>query len=175
LLPGRLIEPMGAAKWISGDRRLDVSGETTVLRRPESDAQEWSTTELVHEHESVLDDVRDLEASVIRRARELDVARTAAVKAKAAAADAGDRDKDPMTAAAMTEEAAKLQQTADTAEAELASIMGIAANYREHAGRTTLRYLRAEMRSRGMLLPTLPPSLKDLADEGEAEGADGEG
>jgi transcriptional regulator with XRE-family HTH domain len=175
LLPGRMMDPAEAAKWIYGERTLDVSGATTTMRRPNyGSIGEWSAQILIDEHESVLEDVRDLEDGVHQRNLELDAARTGVGMAQAAAADAAERDNDPETAAAMTEEAAKRQQTADAAEAKLVSAMRDAARSREHAIRT-LGGVRAEMRRRGMMLPALPPSLKDLSGDDEMRATDGEG
>jgi transcriptional regulator with XRE-family HTH domain len=178
MLPGRMVDPLEAAKWVYGERVLNVTGSAIVLRSPRTDdMREDSSLLLAEEHEVVVGDVREGEAEVLRRARDLDAARAGVSGAHAAATDAAEHDGDLETAAALMAETERRQQIADAAEVQLASAMSNAAMYRRVAV-LQLGSVRAEMRRRGMLLPDLPPSLKgidDTADQVEVGVADGEG
>lgn len=152
LLPGRMMDPLQAAKWVYGEFTLDVTGSATVLAESDGSIEGESNRRLAEEYGNLLDDVYFSRA--------------------VAAAD----DVDPATAVAMTTEAVELQQPADVNEAlldpglRIAAIMGGSARMREVAARQ-LRYVRAEMRRRGMLVPDLPTELKGEVSDDTAAGS----
>jgi transcriptional regulator with XRE-family HTH domain len=162
LLPGQMMDPLQAARWVDGELALDVTGPEPVFRTP--GAGDQSGTRLAEEHASLLDEVRVHEAEIARCVRDLDVAETAIAMAVAEAADAAAHDESPAFLAEMEAEIAKRRQTAAVARDQLAYRTSVADRYQEAAAQS-LRYIRAEMRRRGMLLPPLPPSLKDPADD----------
>lgn len=164
ILPGRKMDPLQASRWIDGELMLDVTGPTTDLRPPPFG--EGSGIGLLEEHAALLDQVSAHEAEVVRSERDLDAARTGVTMLEAAAADAAGHDNDPETSAALTAQAAKQREVMATAAATLAYRADAEEKYREVAA-GSLRLIRAEMRRRGMILPPLPPSLKEAAD---AEG-----
>jgi transcriptional regulator with XRE-family HTH domain len=168
LLPGRKMDPLQASRWVDGQLVLDATGPTTDFRLPSQ--AEGSGIALVERHAAVLDQVHQHEAEVIRSERDLDAARTNADMITAAALDAAEHDKDPETAAMLRAEAEKHRRTQAAAMAELHYRVTSAEAYQAVAIQS-LRFIRAEMRHRGMILPPLPPSLKDEADapEGSAE------
>lgn len=168
LLPGRMMDPLQAARWVDGELALDVTGPEPVFRAP--DAGDESGTRIAEAHASLLDEVRVHEAEIARCVRDLDVAETALRMAAAEAADATAHKESPAFLAELEAEIAKRRQTAAVARDQLAYRTSVAERYQETASQT-LRYIRAEMRRRGMILPALPPSLKDPADDmdGHAE------
>lgn len=168
LLPGRKVDPLQASRWIDGQLVLDATGPTTDFRLPSQ--VEGSGIALVEQHEGVLDQVRQHDAEVVRSERDADAAAASVMMITAAALDAAERDKDPETAARLQEEADKYRRARLAAQAQLDYRLHAAEAYRVVAVQS-LRFIRAEMRRRDMILPPLPPSLKDEADnpEGSAE------
>jgi hypothetical protein len=166
ILPGREMDPLKASRWLDGQRILDVTGPTANLRVPS--LGEESGISLVEQHAAVLDEVYKHDGQVVRAERDLDVARTTVSMTEAAAADAAARDNDPETAAAMTARATEQRRVVSAAEADLAYRVSAADQYRLVAAQS-LRFVRAEMHRRSMILPALPPSLKDTADEPEGD------
>jgi hypothetical protein len=167
ILPGRKMDPLQASRWVDGQLILEIAGSTTHLRAPS--LGEESGISLIEQHEAVLDEVYRHDGEVVRTERDLDVARTTVSMTEAAAADAAGHDNDPETAAEMTARAAEQQKVVSAAEAALAYRVSSAEQYRLVAAQS-LRFIRTEMRRRGMILPALPPSLKDTADEPEGDG-----
>jgi transcriptional regulator with XRE-family HTH domain len=167
LLPGQMMEPLQASRWVDGELALDASSPETAFRVPE--VGEESGPRLAENHAALLEQVDVQEAEAARVAIEASVARTGADMAEAAASDALEHDKDAAAAAALKAEADRLRRLAADRSHESAYRTTAAAQYREVAAQS-LRLIRAEMRNRGMLLPDLPPLLKDKVD-----GRDGSG
>ena len=63
LLPGRMMDPLMASRWVDGELVLDVSGPEAVFRTPA--AGDESTTRLAEHHAALLEqvDVQDAEAA----------------------------------------------------------------------------------------------------------------
>jgi hypothetical protein len=61
-------------------------------------------------------------------------------------------------------QSAEHRKLGDRLKSELATLVSAAEKYRGVAAQS-LRYIRAEMRRRGMLLPPLPPLMKDIDGE----------
>jgi transcriptional regulator with XRE-family HTH domain len=167
ILPGRKMDPLQASRWVDGQLILDGTGPTSDLRAPS--LGEESGISLIEQYAAVLDEVYKHDGEIVRSERDLDVARTTVSMTEAAAADAAGRDNDPETAAAMMARAAEQRKVVSAAEAELTYRVSAAEQYQLVAAQS-LRFIRAEMRRRGMILPVLPPSLKDTADEPEGDG-----
>jgi hypothetical protein len=127
------------------------------FRIPGEDEQ--SNTDLVQEYASLLDDIRITEAGVAKAALDLDAVITGLRMAEATEATAATVDRDPEAAARLAAETDKVRQTQIIAQERLNNEMSVAQRYRD-AAEPSLRYLRAEMRRRGMVLPALPPSLR---------------
>lgn len=166
LLPGRMMDPLQASRWVDGELALDVTGPEAAFRAP--GAGDQSGTRLAEEHAGLLDEVRVNEAEVARCVLDLDVAETAVAMAKAEADDATAHGEDPAFIAEISAEVARRGETASVARAQLAYRTSAMENYREAASHG-LRYIRAEMRRRGMLLPPLPPPLKDTIDDTDGD------
>jgi transcriptional regulator with XRE-family HTH domain len=166
ILPGRKMDPQQASRWVDGELTLDATGQAADLRSPS--LAERSSIGLIEEHTALLDQVHTHEGEVVRSEGDFDLARTTVSMTEAMAADAAGHDNDPETAAAMTARAEQQREVAAAAEAELAYRVSAAARYLVVAAQQ-LRPIRAEMRSRGMILPPLPPSLKDTADDPEGD------
>lgn len=162
LLPGQMMDPLQASRWIDGELALDMTGPEPVFRAPSAGDQ--SGTRLAEEHAGLLDQVRVHEAEIARCVRDLDVAETAVGMAVAEAADAAAHEENPAFLTEMEAEIGRRRHTAALARDQLALRTTDAERYRETAAQL-LRYTRAEMRRRGMILPALPPSLKDPADD----------
>jgi transcriptional regulator with XRE-family HTH domain len=170
ILPGRMMDPLSASRWVDGELVLDVTGPSAVLRAPA--AGEGSSTRLAERHAGLLEEIHRHEADAVRAARDLDVARVSLNLAEAVARDAAsDGSSTPEFVAAMEAEADKSRQAVPVAEAELRYKMNAAQSYREAAAQS-LRYIRAEMRERGMFLPALPSSLRLDEEVGPAEGSE---
>lgn len=163
-LPGRTMDPLTASRWIDGELVLDVSGPKTMLRAPK--AGDESGTRLAEQHAATVAEVEGVEAEVARCAQELDFAQTSMTMAEAAAADAEGLDHDSAAAEAKRAEAAKYREAAARARSQLDYRTSVAAKYRD-AAEQSIRYVRAEMRHRGMILPPLPASLKGADDTEE--------
>ena len=161
LLPDRMVDPLAASRGIDGELALDLSSPETVFRVP--DAGEESGPRLAENHAALLDQVAVQEAEAARVAIEASAARTAADMNDALATTALEHDKDPATAATLNAEADRLRRVADDRRREYEFRTTAADQYREVAAQS-LRLIRAEMRRRGMLLPDLPPLLKDKVD-----------
>jgi transcriptional regulator with XRE-family HTH domain len=161
ILPGRLMDPLSASRWIDGELMLDVSDQSATLRPP--DEGEESSTKLLEQHAGYLDEIQVNDSEVGRVARDLDAVTAAIHLSEAAAADAEKADRDPAAAARLRSEADAHRKTRDSVRSELDYRMSAARQYRK-AAVSNLRHIRAEMRRRGMLLPALPPSV--TLDEG---------
>jgi transcriptional regulator with XRE-family HTH domain len=168
LLPGRMMDPLQASRWVDGELALDVTGPAADLRPPSSLGEE-SGIHLIERHAALLDQVYLHQGEVVRKERDLDAARTTVSGTEAMAADAAGHDNDPETAAAMTARAAEQRKVVSAAEAELAYRVSAEEQYRLQVAAPSLRSIRAEMRRRGMILPPLPPSLKEAADDPEGD------
>jgi transcriptional regulator with XRE-family HTH domain len=149
LLPGRTMDPLQAWKWIYGEFTLDVTDGDTRLAETDGSIEGESNMRLANEYDNLVDDVR---FSWAVAERDMDLAAAEALRAAAAE-----------------------RQPADVAEVRLAAgtllgdAMGGTPRMVEVASRQ-LRYVRAEMRRRGMLVPDLPPDLK-LASDDKAAGS----
>jgi transcriptional regulator with XRE-family HTH domain len=162
ILPGRIVDPLSASRWVDGDLALDVTGPTTIFRDPASG--EESTKRLIERHAGLVEKVHVNEAEVAQAVTRVGARRAAVDMTVALASTSREHDKNLDFAAKMEAEADKYRKDLEAAEAELAYKMRAAEGYREAAAQS-LRYIRGEMRERGMLLPALPPSLR-LDDEG---------
>lgn len=167
LLPGRMMDPLQASRWVDGELMLDVNGSAADLRPPARG--EESGIWLIEQHASLLDQVYIHEREVVRSEGELDLARTTVSMTEAMAADAAGHDNDPETAAAMTARAVEQRQVVSAAERERDYFANAEEQYRLQVAAPALRFIRAEMRRRGMALPLLPPALKDTADDVEGD------
>lgn len=166
LLPGRMMEPLQASRWVDGELALDLSSSDTAFRVPEADQE--SGPRLAENHAAQLEQFDIQEAEAARLAIEASVARTAADMADALAVGALEHDKDAATAATLKAEADRLRSVAGDRSRESSFRTTAATQYREVAAQS-LRLIRAEMRRRGMLLPELPPLLKDRVDGREGD------
>lgn len=166
LLPGRMLDPLKASRWVDGELALDLSTPETAFRAPE--AGEESSTRLAESHAAQLGQIDIQEAEAARLAIEANVATVTADTTEALAAVALEHDKDPATAAKLNAEADRLRRVAADRRDQSAYRTTAATQYREMAVQS-LRLIRAEMRRRGMLLPALPPLLKDRVDGTEGE------
>lgn len=170
ILPGRMVDPLSASRWVDGELMLDVTGPATALRLPA--AGEESSTRLLERHAGLLDEIHNHEAEAERATHDLDLARVTLHMAEAAAHDAAsDGSSSPEGVARLEAEARERGQVLAAAEAELRYKMSAAQSYRDVAAQS-LRYIRAEMRERGMLLPALPSSLGLDVEGGPAEGVE---
>lgn len=162
LLPGRMMDPLQASRWIDGELALDVTGPEPAFRAP--GAGDESSTRLAEAHASQLDEVRVHEAELARCVLDLDAAEAAVAMGQAEVDDATAHGEAPAFIAEVTAEVARRREKASAAREQLAYRTSRFESYREAAA-LGLRYIRAEMHRRGMLLPPLPPSLKDASDE----------
>lgn len=169
ILPDRMVDPLSASLWFRGELMLGVEGTETTLRIPGEDNQ--SNTNLVEEYATLLNDIRETEAQVAQATLDLDAVMAGVRMTEAAAADAAAVDRDPEAAARLAAEADKVKQTQAAAQEQLSNKMILARRYRDAVG-PSLRYLRAEMRRRGMVLPPLPPSLRLEDDSRPVEGSE---
>ena len=169
VLPGRTADPLSVSRWFRGERELEIEGANTTFRSPRGGAE--SGMYLAEEHDTLLDDIRVTEAEVAQAASDLDAVMAGIRMAEAAAADAAAVDRDPEAAARLAAEADKVKQTQAAAQEQLNNKMILARRYRDAVG-PSLRYLRAEMRRRGMVLPPLPPSLRLEDDSRPVEGSE---
>lgn len=175
MLPGRTMDSVGIVSWFCGDLKLDLTDESTALRKP--GAGDESNIFLIRYHYRLIDRLHEHEAEAARAAAEAAAAaEVAALRAELAAVQA-----EAASTAAAGARAEAAIAASDTAK-ETASTANKEAGYRQD--RLTewtsfidepLRRTRAEMRRRGMLLPPVPPYLGlDLEDEdtGPASGED---
>jgi transcriptional regulator with XRE-family HTH domain len=162
ILPGRMVDPLSASRWVVGELEFGVAGGATILRPP--GAGEESSMRLVERHAGLLEEIRAHEAEVAQAAADLNGADAGVRMAEALVAD----DDDP---AAMKTAVQQANLARDTAVERLQYKTSAAQRYRETAA-VTLRYIRAEMRRRGMRLPAVPPSLKLDDESGPVEGSE---
>jgi len=162
LLPGRMADPLSGSRWVSGQLVLDVTRPELVFQPPA--AGEESNARLAEQHADLLEQVRAREAEVAQHVTNVDAAMTGVSMLEALADTAVQADKNFAFAAKIREQAAEHRKLADRLKSELASRVSAAEKYREVAAQS-LRYIRAEMRRRGMLLPPLPPLMKDIDGE----------
>jgi transcriptional regulator with XRE-family HTH domain len=168
ILPDRMVDPLSASHWFRGELMLGVEGTETTLRLPGEGNQ--SNTSLVEEYATLLDDIRETEAQVAQAALDLDAVMAGVRMTEAAAADAATVGHDQEAAARLRAEADKVRQTQAVAQDKLHKEMEMARRYRDAVG-PAMRYIRAQMRQRGMVLPPLPPSLRLDEDSGPVEGS----
>lgn len=169
ILPDRMVDPLSASRWFRGELMLGVEGTETTLRIPGEDNQ--SNTNLVEEYATLLDDIRETEDLVAQAALDLDAVKAGVRMTEAAAADAATADQDHEAAARLRAEADKVRETQAVAEDKLRKEMEMARRYRDAVG-PSLRYIRAQMRERGMVVPALPPSLRLDEESGPVEGSE---
>ena len=175
MLPERMMDPLDAMRWFTGEQKLDLVGPAPMMRQPST--AEQSTTSLMKYHEELISRLRTQEAEAAKAAadaadaeatkREVDEEVTTATMAAADAETTGD------TAAAESAEyaagRAKAGQMIATIKAENAAEdarrwMMAVAEWREFI-REPLRRTREEMRNRGMLPPALPSDIELGEDE----------
>lgn len=158
LLPGRLVDPLSGSKWVNGELALDLNGPELGFQVPP--AGEESNARLAEQHAELLEQVRDREAEVAQYVINVDAAMTGVRGLETIAASVTDQK----YAASVMDQATEQRKLGDRLKSELASRVSTAEKYREIAAQS-LRYIRAEMRRRGMLLPSLPPLMKDIDGE----------
>lgn len=64
MLPGRMIEPLSAMRWFTGELKLETDGVVTTLREP--GPAEQSSTYLVEYHNNLISGLRKREADAAR-------------------------------------------------------------------------------------------------------------
>lgn len=64
LLPGRMVDPLSAMRWFTGELKLEIDGEATALRQPGTSEQ--SSTYLVEYHDDLINKLRAREADAAR-------------------------------------------------------------------------------------------------------------
>jgi len=64
MLPGRMMDPLGAMRWFTGELKLDVTDAATTLRQPGSG--EHSSTYLLEYHDELINRLRVKEAEAHR-------------------------------------------------------------------------------------------------------------
>jgi len=169
ILPGRTMDPLSASRWVDGELVLEVTATKTSLRPPA--AGEESSTRLLEQHAGLVEEVEVHDAEADRAAADLagisagvDLSTSLLRQAEEDGSSAEFINK--LQAEAQTALAAR-----DRAAADLAYKRSAAERYREAAGQS-LRYIRADMRRRGMLLPALPPTLVLDEETGRSEAGD---
>jgi len=166
MLPGRMMDPLEAARWVGGQHAIDLSGPEPGFRP--YDAGETSSLTLTVNYGLVLNEFAELEARAARSARDYDLARTTfdgtealldTARSTGSSAEFIDRMEEQYRHHRLRMDAAKDDYEYRTAQLERYRVAAV----------SMLRPIRAEMRSRGMLPPRLPSSLKDPdADGGSA-------
>jgi len=158
LLPGRAADPLSGSQWINGQLALDLNGPELGFQLPP--AGEESNAQLAEQHADLLEQVRAREAEVAQQVTNVDAVMTGVRDLEVVAASVPDQE----YAVSVMNQAAEHRKLGDRLKSELASRVSTAEKYRE-VGAQSLRYIRAEMRRRGMLLPPLPPLMKDIDGE----------
>jgi transcriptional regulator with XRE-family HTH domain len=121
---------------------------------------EESSARLVEQHAELLEQVHTREAEVAQYVTNVDAVMTGVRGLEAVAASATD----PTFTASIMDQAAEHRRLGDRLRSELASRVSAAEQHREVAAQS-IRDIRAEMRRRSMLLPPLPPLMKDIDGE----------
>ena len=167
MLPGRMMDPLDAMRWFTGERKLELAGAAPMLRQPRT--AELSTTSLMKYHDELISRLRMQEAEAAKAAadaaeaeatkREVDEEVTTATMAAADADTTGDA-----AAAEYAAGRAKAGQMIAAVKAEYGAEdarnrMMAVAEWREFI-REPLRRTREEMRGRGMLPPALPSDIE---------------
>jgi hypothetical protein len=65
VLPGRVIDPLGAMRWFTGEWALDVYDAAPVLRQPRTSAEQ-SSPYLVKHHDELINQLRTHEENVAK-------------------------------------------------------------------------------------------------------------
>lgn len=137
---------------------LDVTGPGLGFQLPA--AGEESNARLAKQHADLLEQVTIREAEVARHVTDVDAVMTGVRRLETIAASVENQ----RYADSILDQAAEHRKLGDRLRSELASRVSAAEKHREIAAQS-LRYIRAEMRRRGMLLPPLPPLMKDIDGE----------
>jgi transcriptional regulator with XRE-family HTH domain len=155
ILPGRMVSPLAAVRWFTGELKLETAGNETKLHLAAADAQK-SSTYLMEYHQDLINRLRTREyemAMAQDRAHEaeVEVEVLSVMQAKAAADGTPDSELDKAVLDAKNKSAG--------ASHEFNYRAGDVADWRGFI-REPLRQTRAEMSRRGMLLPDLPTDIK---------------
>ena len=165
ILPGRMVDPLLALRWIDGDLAIDLSGPDVAFAAP--GAGEESAPRLLETHAGLIEQVSVNDGEAARTAADVRAAveeESHAIVVLRRAETAGDAE--ALEAAQSRVEAARI--AADGAHVELRYRTEAAVRYRETAAQS-LRYVRAEMSRRGMILPPLPASLNSVTSNGDGQ------
>ncbi len=170
MLPGRMMDPLDAMRWFTGEQKLELAAGAPMLRQPGT--AELSATYLMKYHDELVSRLRMQKAEAAKAAadaadaeaakREVDEEVTTATMAAAGAETTGDAAAADRARHAAGQ--AKARQMIAAVKAEYGAedarrrMMGLA-EWREFI-REPLRRTREEMRSRGMLPPALPPDIE---------------
>jgi hypothetical protein len=65
ILPGRIVDPLAAMRWFTGERKLDIVDVGTILSRPDTTAEQ-SSPYLVRSHDELIGHLRTQEANASR-------------------------------------------------------------------------------------------------------------
>jgi transcriptional regulator with XRE-family HTH domain len=153
LLPGRAADPLSGSQWVSGQLALDLSGPELGFQLPP--AGEESNARLAEQHADLLEQVRVRESEVSQQMINVDAVMTGVRELETIAESVAGQEH----AALLMSRAAEHRKLGDRLTSELVSRVSATARYQVVAAQS-LRYIRAEMRHRGMHLPPLPPSMK---------------
>jgi transcriptional regulator with XRE-family HTH domain len=121
---------------------------------------EESNARLMEQHVDLLEQVHTREAEVAQHVTNVDAVMTGVRGLETIAASVADQE----YAASIMAQAAEHRKLGERLKSELAYQASAAEKHREMMAQS-LRYIRAEMRRRGMLLPPLPPLMKDIDGE----------
>ena len=167
ILPGRMMDPLSASRWVDGELVLELTATKTSLRPPA--AGEESSTRLLEQHAGLVEEVEVHDAEADRAAADLAGISAGVDLAASLLRQAAEDGSSAEFINKLQDEEKTALATRERAAAELAYKRSAAARYREAAGQS-LRYIRADMRRRGMLLPALPQSLALEEEPGPEEG-----
>lgn len=167
LLPGRTMDPLQASRWFDGRLKLDATRPKAILQP--APLGEGTSASLAEQHAALLNEFHAKDAEVVRSLGDLDRIQTTInlVGGELASAEKSDSSS-PRYLNELRTEIGKQRQAEHVAESELSYRQNAADRYRDVAV-GQLRFIRAEMRRRGMTLPPLPPSLKEADDDPDAE------
>jgi hypothetical protein len=65
MLPGRMMDPLDAMRWFTGERKLELAGAAPMLRQPRT--AELSTTSLMKYHDELISRLRMKKLKLPRR------------------------------------------------------------------------------------------------------------
>ena len=159
ILPGRMLDPLSAVRWFTGELKLDVTEAATTLRQ--ADRGEQSTTYLVEYHQELISRLRAREAEAARAVSDADAALAIALAAAEAVSGSG---ADSERAAVLAEAERTATADSERAAAEAHFRVQNLVEWRDFI-REPLRQTRAEMRRRGMMLPDVPADIQLDLDE----------